>query len=195
MGVVLGIAVIGAAAWFLFLRDDGLLRTDVPDFSFELGQIKGQGVEGSAAAGRLQGPAEDLRATLDAMYVAGFIDPGKWEGGTFPEVVEAFAGPAAKQARRDLQDLTLGSTSRRVASVRPGRGRLNVSFLLDGRRPFAAVALATFQATGALRGGGRLSIQHQGEYVMRVVDGAWRIVGYEVEGSLERAAPRGTPTS
>jgi hypothetical protein len=191
--VVLGLAVVGAVAWFVLFGGDGLLD-DVPDFSFQLDRIKGQGVEGTAGAERLQGPAEDLRGTLDAMYVAGFVDPGKWEGGTFPEVLEAFDGPAARQARRDLEDLTLGSTSRQVESVQPRPGRLNVSFLLEGRRPLAAVAFATFRAVGALRDGGRLSIQHQGEYVMRVVDGAWRIVGYQVQGNLERAARRGGQT-
>jgi hypothetical protein len=190
IGVVLGIAVVGAVAWFLLLRG-GVLGPDVPEFSFELDRIKGQGVEGTADAGRLQGPAEELRSTLDAMYMAGFVDPGKWEGGTFPEVLEAFTGPAARQARRDLEDLTLGPESRRVESVQPRPGRLNVSFLMDGRRPLAAVAFTTFRAVGSLRDGGRLSIQHQGEYVMRVVDGTWRIVGYQVRGNLESAAARG----
>jgi hypothetical protein len=52
------------------------------------------------------------------------------------------------------------------------------------------VAFATFRAVGELATRGRLSIEHRGEYVMRVVDGAWRIVGYQVQGSLERAPER-----
>jgi hypothetical protein len=188
VAIVLGIALVGAVAWFVLFRENGLIGPDVPEFSFELGRVKGQGVEGAASSEALQGPAEDLRSTLDAMYVAGFVDPGKWDDGRFPEVLEAFAGPAAKQARRDLQDLTLGSTSRRVERVEPKPGRLNVSFLLEGRRPLAAVAFATFRAVGELTNRGRLSIEHRGEYMMRVVDGAWRIVGYQVEGSLDRLA-------
>lgn len=191
VAIVLGIAVVGTAAWFVLFREDGLIGPDVPEFSFELGRIKGQGVEGARASEALRGPAEELRSTLDAMYVAGFVDPGKWEGGRFPEVLEAFAGPAARQARRDLEDLTVGSTSRRLERVEPKPGRLNVSFLLEGRRPLAAVAFATFRAVGELANRGRLSIEHRGEYVMRVVDGTWRIVGYRVEGSLERTPDRG----
>ena len=194
IGAVLGIAVVGALAWFLLFRDDGLLGPDVPDFSFELDRVKGKGVQGPAGADRLQGPAEDLRDTLDSFYIAGFIDPGKWEDGTFPEALEAFFGPAAQQARRDLENLTLGDTSQRVESVQPKPGLLDVSFLLDGQRPFAAVASTSFRATGRLQDGGRLSIQHQGEYVMRIVDGVWRIVGYRVEGNLKPAAGRGEQT-
>lgn len=190
VAIVLGLAIVGAAAWFVLFRGDGLIGPGVPEFSFELGRVKGQGVEGAASSDSLRGPAEDLRSTLDAMYVAGFVDPGKWEGGRFPEVLEAFAGPAARQARRELEDLTLGSTSRRLERVEPKPGRLNVSFLLEGRRPLAAVAFATFRAVGQLPNQGRLSIEHRGEYVMRVVDGAWRIVGYQVQGNLERAPER-----
>jgi hypothetical protein len=189
--IVLGIAVVGAVAWFVLFREDGLLERDVPEFSFQIDQVKGRGVQGPSSEDSLRSASEDLRSTLDAMYVAGFVDPGKWQGGRFPEVLEAFAGPAAKTARRDLEDLTLGSSSRRIDSVQPNRGRLKVNFLLDGRRPFAAVAFTAFRATGDLSSGGRLSIQHDGEYVMRLIDGAWRIVGYEVRGNLERAAPSG----
>lgn len=182
--------VIGGAVWFVLFRGDGLIGPEVPEFSFELGRVKGQGIRGPGSSEALQAPAEELRSTLDAMYVAGFIDPGKWDGGRFPEVLEAFAGPAARQARRDLGDLTLGSTSRRLERVEPKPGRLSVSFLLEGNRPFAAVAFATFRAVGELANQGRLSIEHRGEYVMRVVDGAWRIVGYEVRGDLQRAAEK-----
>jgi hypothetical protein len=191
IAIVLGIAVIGVAAWFVLFRADGLIGPDVPEFSFELGRVKGQGVEGPGSSEALQGPAEELRSTLDAMYVAGFVDPGKWEGGRFPEVLQAFSGPAARQARRDLEDLTLGPTSKRLERVEPKLGRLNVSFLLEGKRPLAAVAFATFRAVGELTSRGRLSIEHRGEYVMRVVDGAWRIVGYQVQGNLERAPAKG----
>jgi hypothetical protein len=191
LAIVLGIAVIGVLTWFLLFREDGLIGPNVPEFSFELERVKGQGTDGPGNPDALRSTAEDVRSTLDAMYVAGFVDPGKWEDGRFPEVLEAFSGPAARQARRDLEDLTLGPTSRRLELVRPEPGRLNVSFLLDGTRPTAAVAFTTFRGVGELTGGGRLDIQHRGEYMMRVVDGSWLIVGYDVDGSLERAPSGG----
>ena len=191
LAIVLGIAVIGALAWFLLFREDGLIGPNVPEFSFELERVKGRGTDGPGDPDALRGMAEDIRSTLDAMYVAGFVDPGKWEGGRFPEVLEAFSGPAARQARRDLEDLTLGPTSRRLELVQPKPGRLDVTFLLDGTRPIAAVAFTTFRGVGEINSGGRLDIQHRGEYMMREVDGSWLIVGYDVDGSLERAPSGG----
>jgi hypothetical protein len=191
LAIVLGIAVIGALAWFLLFREDGLIGPNVPEFSFELERVKGQGTDGAGNPDALRSTAENVRSTLDAMYVAGFVDPGKWEEGRFPEVLEAFSRPAARQARRDLEDLTLGPTSRRVETVQPKPGRLNVSFLLDGTQPIAAVAFTTFRGVGELTSGGRLDIQHRGEYMMREVDGSWLIVGYNVDGSLERAPSGG----
>jgi hypothetical protein len=194
LAIVAGLIIVGALAWFILFREDGLIGPDVPEFSFELERVKGQGPDGAGNAEALRGPAEDLRSTLDAMYVAGFVDPGKWEDGRFPEVLEAFSGSAARQARRDLEDLTLGPTSRRVETVQPKPGRLNISFLLDGTRPIAAVAFTTFRGVGELTSGGRLDIQHRGEYVMRVVEGSWLIVGYDVDGSLERTSSGGGGT-
>jgi hypothetical protein len=191
LAIVLGIAVVGALAWFLLFREDALIGSDVPEFSFELERVKGQGAEGTGNPDTLRSTAEDVRSTLDAMYVAGFVDPGKWEGGTFPEVLEVFSGPAARQARRDLEDLTLGPTSRRLELVQPKPGRLNVSFLLNGSQPIAAVAFTTFRGVGELASGGRLDIQHRGEYMLREVEGSWLIVGYDVDGSLERAPSGG----
>jgi hypothetical protein len=194
LAIVAGIIIVGALAWFVLFREDGLIGPDVPDFSFELERVKGQGTDGAGDPDALRSTAEDVRSTLDAMYVAGFVDPGKWEGGRFPEVLEAFSGPAARQARRDLEDLTLGPTSRRLELVQPKPGRLNVSFLLDGTRPIGAVAFTTFRGVGELTSGGRLEIQHRGEYMMREVDGSWLIVGYDVDGSLEQTSSGGGGT-
>jgi hypothetical protein len=93
---------------------------------------------------------------------------------------------ASEVAGRDLADLTLGPASSQVEFVDPGRSRLAVQFLVGQEgNPFAAVAIATFRATGDLTGGGTLKIAHRGRYIMRPVDGSWMIVGYTVDGELE----------
>lgn len=194
-GVLAVVAALGVGGWFLFLRDDALLGgREAPAFSFQLGKVSSVSLERKAPKGPLQEAAEQLRSTLDAMYAAGFVDPDKWEGGTFPEVLDAFAMDASEVAGRDLADLTLGPASSQVEFVDPGRSRLAVEFLIGQEgQPYAAVAAAVFRATGELANGGTLGITHEGRYIMRPIDGRWMIVGYTVDGQLQPRKP--TPAS
>ena len=192
-------AALGAVAW-LFLSRGGtlVLGDEAPTFRFDLRRVSSVATDGKAPKGDLLQAAKDIRATLDAMYLAGFVDPDRWAGGTFPEVLEAFSSRTAAGAEGDLAELTLGSAHARLDAVTPGPSQLDVEFLLDGDRlPFAAIATTVFRAEGRLAGGGSLSVMHEGRYVMRPVDGRWVIVGYQVDGKLRSApvqpSPGGSP--
>jgi hypothetical protein len=207
-GALVLVASLGAAGWFFFLRDgapipilDGGRPT--PEFSFRLGKVTSVALNGKPSKGALEESASELQLTLDAMYSAGFVDPDKWEDGTFPEVLEVFAGQASQVAGRDLEDLTLGKASSEVEFVEPGPSRLEVRFLLgQSKQPYAAVATTRFEARGELDEGGTLRITHDGRYLMRRIEGRWVVVSYQVDGRMrpqQRAAtespsPGGAPT-
>ena len=186
------LALVGAAVWFFFLRESAPLGggREAPAFAFDLRNVSSVAVDGKAPKETLDRAARGVGATLNAMYSAAFVDPGKWEGGEFPEVLEAFGGQAATVAQEDLPDLTLGPASSDVDFVKPDRSLLDVQFLLGRtKQPFAAVATTTFRATGQLADGRRLLITHRGRYIMRRIEGAWLIVSYEVDGKLRPAKP------
>lgn len=184
------LALIGAAVWYFFLRGGGAGGDrPVPDFSFQLRAVEGQSAEGAVAEGKLTGAVEEIRDVLDAMYLAGFLDPQKWRDGTYPEVIEAFAGQAGRRAGRDLDDLTLGPAFSEVDFMRTAKGRLDVRFLADAEgRPVAAFATSRFRARGELTDGRRLRVVHTGDYLLRPGEAGWRIEGYDVEGELEPVA-------
>ncbi|MGH2723529.1 MAG: hypothetical protein ACRDI0_04545 [Actinomycetota bacterium] len=189
------VAVLGTGLWFL-LRDSGLLGDgdDTPEFTFTVGRVKGLGKADKGSQPRLRRTAGELAGTLDAMYLAAFVDPNKWEEGTFPEVLEAFGADAADRARQDLDELTLGPAWAEMSRVRPDVGTLDVRFLLGGTgKPFAAVAITRFEATGDLEAGGAVEVAHAGKYLMRPEEGRWVIIGYQVDGRLKarRAAAAG----
>jgi hypothetical protein len=192
LAIVAGALVValGVAGWFFFLRADAPFGgRPAPAFSFQLGKVNSVDLDRASPKG-LEAAAKQLRSTLDAMYTAGFVDPDKWEDGTFPEVLEAFAMDASEVAGRDLADLTLGPASSQVEFVDPDRSRLAVKFLVGQEgRPYAALAAATFRATGELANGGTLGITHEGRYIMRPIDGRWMIVGYTVDGRLQPRKP------
>lgn len=183
--IVLGI--LGGGAWFLFLRDGGIQLGEperpVPEFSFEFIKVWGTSVEGRVPEENLAVPAEEVRETLDALYMAGFVDPSKWQGGTFPEVLELFGGRAAKGASRDLDDLTLGADATRIEYVDPFNGRLSIRFLLDGgEEPLAAVARTVFGANAKSTAGGDVAVQHAGTYFMLPDGDRWLIGAYQTNG-------------
>lgn len=184
-------AAVGVAAWlFLFRGGSGLTGDDLPAFSFDLRRVRSVATDANATKASLRQAAGDVRATLDAMYLAGFVDPDRWEAGTFPEVLEAFSSETAAGAEEDLAQLTVGPSYAELVSVTPRRSRLDVEFLLgDDELPFAAVATTSFSAQATLGEGGKLEVTHEGRYVMRPIDGRWVIVGYQVNGAL-RPAPR-----
>ncbi|HEX2032125.1 MAG TPA: hypothetical protein VHL78_12135 [Actinomycetota bacterium] len=188
--LVVAVAVVAVAVWSLF-RGGGPGDAPGPTFSFELRSVTGVGVGGNTQDRALQRPARQVQSTIDGLYTAAFVDPAQWQERGFAGALSAFSGPAARRAREDLDDLTLGSTARIVRSVDPGPGGLAIRFLLDEGRPLAAVARTTFTATATLRQGGTLRIVHRGRYLLRRFGERWDIVGYDVNGRLR--TPRTGP--
>jgi hypothetical protein len=192
---VLVLAALGAGAWWFLLRDGAPIQLGepehpVPDFSFDLSKVNGTAPGGDASSEDVESAAERVRETLDAMYVAGFVDPGKWEGGTYPEVLEQFTEPAAERASAELPQLTLGSQADQVAFVEPVVGTLKIRVMLDGEAdPVGAVAATRFVADGELDGGGPMHVIHRGTFYLQPDGGRWAISGYDVQGVVQ-AGPR-----
>lgn len=206
--VVLSIVALGAlgtGAWWLFLRegapiDLGEPNHPVPDFSFDLSKVNGSAPGGDVPGGEVDSAAEGIHETLDALYVAGFIDPSKWEGGTFPEVLEQFDRGAVEQASSDLAFLTLGGESTQIEFVEPDVGTLKVRVLLDAdQQPAGAVATTRFVADGEFRDGKPLFVINDGTYYLRPDDDRWVISAYDVHGVVQPGqrptGPQAAPTA
>lgn len=187
------LALAGLAA-FIFLADRPAPGDDsppsVPAFAFEVQDVRVVPVGREPDRASLRKATRGMRRTLDSLYVRGFVDPAEWEDGTFPRVLELFGRKTARQAREDLQDLTLGPTARRVTTLEPKEGTLDLEVLVDaGRRPYAAVATVYFRGRADLSGAG-LRVEHRGRYLLRRLNGGWAIVGYRVEGTQETLPAR-----
>ena len=192
IGIVLGIlvlAAVGAGAWWFFLRPGAPIALGghpVADFSFDLSRVNGTAPGGELSSENVEDAAEGIRETLDAMYVAGFIDPGKWDGGTYPEVLGQFTESAVERASADLAYLTLGGGSDRIAYVDPALGTLKVRVLLaEGGEPAGAVATTRFVGDGAFDDGGPMFVIHDGTYFLQPDEGEWLISGYDVHGVVQ----------
>jgi hypothetical protein len=196
--LVLVAVAVGAYLFFRRGEESEPVRRAAPPvpFTFARGQTHFVSVAGSASKLTPE-QREAARAGVDALlndlYDAAFVTKARWEKGAFTAILPHFAGAAAEQARQDVAELTLGPEAERLQSVKPGEGVLRISFLMSKQEPVAAVAEADFQAQGKLLGGGDLAIAHEGKFFLRVVDGAWRIVGYDVDGSLDSGSAA-TPT-
>ena len=188
LGIIVAVAVLGGAAWFL-LAGDGPLGRETADFSFEFGKVGGSPIAEKASDPELQQAANEVRETLDAMYVVGFVDSGKWKGGTFPELYDAFAADLEARVRKDIANLSLGADAARIDTVDPVSGRLSIRFLVDEETELiAATARTIFAANATATDGGNVAVQHDGTYFMRPEDGRWLITGYDVEGIVTRVA-------
>ena len=193
LSVILILGAVAAGAWFLVLREGAPIsiagEPEVPEFSFQLVRVKGDSPAGNIDGDDLQSEAESVRETMDALFVAGYVDPGKWEGGRFPEALDQFARSARRGAKKDLDQFTLGADAEHLSSVQPVNGRLEVKFLADGEQnTIGAVAKAVFAANGTAKSGGTVAIQHDGTYYLSPEDDGWQIIGYDVRGIITPVA-------
>jgi hypothetical protein len=191
---------------FFFLLDGGALppplgpeEPEVPEFSFVVKKATPFPLARKPPVRTHRKAVQQVRGVLDRLYVAGFVDPGQWEDGRFTAALEQFARPSAREARRDLPDLTLGTTAIWLNLVTPEEGVLRMTLLYDrAGNPVLAVVKARFEAAGDVAGEPQdVSIKHDGEYILRRVSGRWAIVGYRVRGKIaERpvAATGGSPS-
>jgi len=158
-----------------------------PAYSLDvtLRRVKGLPVVGKARQRRLRQPAEAVRRAMTDLYSTGFVDPARWEGGRFPALVDHFAGDARREARGDLEDLTLGRAAGHLTAVRPEWARLDVRFLVGpGRQPVAAMASMRFAGTGIGATVAGIPVRHRGEFLMHRIEGRWLIVAYDVKGYI-----------
>jgi polyisoprenyl-teichoic acid--peptidoglycan teichoic acid transferase len=153
--------------------------------------VDANGVEGRVQRSDLAAPTRAIRRTIAELYEIGFVDPVRWEEGEFPSLFRLFAGGVRDQASRDIADLTLGPLARELDAVQPRRAFLDLRFLADGQaRPIFAVADVRFAGV-AQAGEVRAPVTHEGEYVMRRVNGEWRVVSYDVRGHVPNVLESG----
>ncbi|HZB01880.1 MAG TPA: hypothetical protein VE800_07210 [Actinomycetota bacterium] len=125
------------------------------------------------AAGRVESTVTDL-------YVGAFLDPDHWSSGTYDDVFDVFAGVARPEAERRAGILTAGGDAGdRFERIDPLKGRLSLRILLDrGENPVLVASKVRFVARGV--GADPLTMTSEGAFLFRRIDGAWRIVSFDV---------------
>jgi polyisoprenyl-teichoic acid--peptidoglycan teichoic acid transferase len=137
---------------------------------------------------RLTTAAAAVQRTVTQLYSDGYVDQHAWDGGRFPGVPDLFASSAQPQVRRSLGHLTLGRAATHLDAVRPDRANLRIRFMVDHRgHPLVAVATMDFDATG-LAGNAEVPLRSDGSYVLRPLEGGWRIVSYRVKSTVPTPA-------
>lgn len=167
----------------------------VHPLKLELARARGFAPRGKARPRRVRPVARDVRDTMSALYTGGFVDPHAWQGGRFPDVWRHFRGPARRQARHDVDQLTLGRAANRLSEVVPRRARVRVNVLLGpNRNPVAALADVRFAGIGRSLDGVDAPIRHRARYLLRRFGGRWQIVSYRVKRRLVPQKVPGVPT-
>ena len=124
--------------------------------------------------------ADRVEAAVTDLYVAAFLDPEQWTSGTYADVFDVFAGVARPEAQQRAGILTAGGDAAdRFDRIEPLKGRLTLRILLDrSGKPTLVASKVRFLARGD--GTDPLAILSEGTYLFRRIDGAWRIVSFDV---------------
>jgi LCP family protein required for cell wall assembly len=150
------------------------------DLRLRLAQVSGKGADGPLRPADVAEPAEAIREGLEHLYETAFLAPALDR----PSLLAHFSGEARAEAERHLDRLTLGPVRGQVDEVVPRRAALWLTFLADrSGKPLAAFADTEFEAT-AVSGDTNAPIAHRGDFVLRKLNGRWRIVSYDVRGRV-----------
>ena len=150
-------------------------------------------VTGGSAGERLHpadlaAPAEAVRRTIEDLYEKAFMAPTLDR----TALLGLFSGQARREASGDLGRLTIGPARSRIDEVVPAHAKLTVEFLADANaHPLAAFAQTEFEAT-AVSDQEHAPVIQRGDYVLRRLNDAWRIVSFEVHGRVPKPGRMGS---
>lgn len=117
---------------------------------------------------------------LEDLYTSGFLDADALISGDYAAAFEVFAGGARSEARRREAVLTAGPGADVFDRIEPTEGRVQMKVLLGSNgQPVSVVGVVAFEAE-AFGDEGGVRFVSQGQYFLEPVDGAWRIISFDV---------------
>ena len=153
-----------------------------PRLTMRLVRATGKTEGGTLQPSDIAEPAEAIRRDLEEIYETAFLAPSLDRQALFSH----FSGDARREAQRDLARLTIGPVRGELDEVVPRRATLSLKLLGDARgHPLAAFAHTKFRAS-AVSGGVHAPVSNDADYVLRRLNGAWRIVSYDVRARTPR---------
>jgi LCP family protein required for cell wall assembly len=161
---------------------------ETPSLTVRLARVTGESAGERVHPADLAGPAEAVRRTIEDLYETAFLAPMLDRA----SLLGLFSGEARREASGDLGHLTIGPARSRIDEVVPDRAKLRLEFLADANAHLlAAIAHTEFEAT-AVSDDARAPVLQNGEYVLRKLNDAWRIVSYDVRGRVPKPEQMGT---
>ena len=159
-----------------------------PTFTMRLSRVTGESAGERVHPADLADPARAVQRTMEDLYETAFLAPALDRAA----LLGLFGGEARREATADLGHLTLGPARSRIDEVIPNHAKLKLDFLADANaHPLAAFAQTEFEAT-AVAGDAHAPVVQRGEYVLRKLNDAWRIVSYDVKGRVPKPEQMGT---
>jgi hypothetical protein len=144
--------------------------------------------------------AKKVLDLIDAYYNSAFLEPGRWAGGSHPDLAGMFTDDARPSVGPNLQVLALGNVAPLLTRVVPNQERAaTIRVLIEPNQSASFAAVYThFDGTGqpAAAGAQPVHIIHDFQILMDV--GAGKIVGYEAatsEDSVTKSASYLPPAS
>jgi LCP family protein required for cell wall assembly len=163
-------------------------KPDTPDLTMRLARVTGDSAGERVHPADLAEPAQAVLRTIEDLYETAFLAPTLDRAA----LLGLFSGRARREASGHLGSLTIGPARSRVEEVVPDRAKLKLEFLADANaHPLAAFAQTEFEAT-AVSKDAHAPVVQRGEYVLRRLNDAWRIVSYDVRGRVPNPEQMGS---
>lgn len=196
VAIVVGVVLLSGGD--VPLIDSG--PTGPGEFAFELGNVVPTPLSdtpGASLQGTARAAGNDVKATMDELYLRAFVDTDQWGG--YEGAFAMFDDAAAERAQADAAVLTLGLDANDLYdAMDSASGQLQISVLMDQKdQPVKAIADVEFVANAERTDGGTTEIQSTGSFFLRMVNGEWRVFAYRVDRDDQTtgaSSPSGSPS-
>jgi hypothetical protein len=172
-----------------------------PEFTFRVGSAQAVPTVASQSVKQLKGEAQraskETIVVIDELYTAAFLDPDNWTNGTYDSAFEVFDESSGREARSGLAALTAGaSAGETFIDIQPGHGVIHSEVLMDDKGHAASVvARVSFTARATNKDGTFTQFVSEGEFFLRMVDGDWKVVAFDVQRADKLRQPAPTPSA
>jgi hypothetical protein len=185
---VLALLVAGVIVIALLSRGGGGSKeTPTPTMAF-VAHTRVENQAKAADKGTQTAESDAIVKMFNDFYQEAFVDPDKWGDGKFENLRDdLFAETVRSTFTKDLGSLTIGEGRLDLKRVDRPQGTLNVTIYYNASsKPTFAVAVATFDALGALKKAGpRVNIKQKATFYLQKTGDKWIVTAYDANQTQE----------
>lgn len=159
----------------------GKQKAEVQQAGFKVGSVRVVDPRDRPDSGqKVEDQIPKVTELMNSFYNAAFLDPGKWQGGSHPDLAPLFTAEAQPGVNDNLNNLAISDLADKIESIEAQNQSMDqITFFVDedGSLPIGLVSV-TFEALGKPFEGKNVGIRHQANYWLQPDGDSYKISAF-----------------